>query len=503
MKTLLLVLLCSAVYAEEAKVKTVTVKLNAGVFEDALPFDEPFLIKGKMAKGITQVSMSYEGKRDLPLFRIPGESSPEPSTGDGVWKSNGLKDPTEFQIYVKKPLDNRRTYTFEFYHTKSKADPAKVAQRVSDVQKLVYPDDPNNNDRLRQLDNIKDELKAFGNGTAIFPGLTESEWFDVLTRDITVYKEWQVRDVAAVAVYLIECRDCFQKLLSGKKKIANYQVVDSKKLDEDSLKLLRAFFYYLAQGSLTPKIPLIKDPAQKADIVKLEAALRKLLSELQNKILSEKVVLATIKPVRPQVKLAQYVRPDLAYARGQGGSYFIYSSVHFHGAPVNPEVSLRGLDLPFRDALAKRASFFIGVSVVDLAPGSNKTNILLDGQGVVGLGFRDPFFFCGDDFRFLEGVRINGGWVAYGAKKKTSTTISRVRQVADTTIREGGDPIVRSWEEVQILPATDSMEPSEDFQHKIEITEKKKDVLKWDWFVSVSLEFSLKSVLGKFSALMP
>ncbi|MBT4500759.1 MAG: hypothetical protein HOC74_23715, partial [Gemmatimonadetes bacterium] len=126
MKTLLLVLLCSAVYAEEAKVKTVTVKLNAGVFEDALPFDEPFIIKGKMAKGITQVSMSYEGKRDLPLFRIPGESSPEPSTGDGVWKSNGLKDPTEFQIYVKKPLDNRRTYTFEFYHTKSKADPAKV-----------------------------------------------------------------------------------------------------------------------------------------------------------------------------------------------------------------------------------------------------------------------------------------------------------------------------------------------------------------------------------------
>lgn len=167
---------------------------------------------------------------------------------------------------------------------------------------------------------------------------------------------------------------------------------------------------------------------------------------------------------RPSVKLTDHLRQDFGigfraegleeYGEREFTDVLLVSTTNLHLVPVNGDVSLRApVNLEVRPFL-KRFSFFAGATVTVLKSSEKRKDLLADGFGVGGFGFRDPVgyvgqktgFFSPKRLRWLEGLRIKFGWFFYKKDRVVTAlptaTITKSEatetRVSDTEVQTSG-----------------------------------------------------------------
>ncbi|MFC1525878.1 hypothetical protein ACFL6X_03590 [Candidatus Latescibacterota bacterium] len=194
----------------------------------------------------------------------------------------------------------------------------------------------------------------------------------------------------------------------------------------------------------------------------------------------------TVDSVAVATKLADYFGQDFGIGRdADGDNIFFYTGATLHPFPVNKEgtFQLAG-DGPAR-AVGKRAHLFSGLSLNSLKAEGSRKHLLLDGYVLAGFGINDPFFAgaWGQRWAILRALRlihIRYGWQFFkkeGAFQESTTPTS----ITVTRTTEGGQTTETRVEETSLR--------------------RRSEIARAETFFSVSLDLSLKDLLGPLAKL--
>lgn len=158
----------------------------------------------------------------------------------------------------------------------------------------------------------------------------------------------------------------------------------------------------------------------------------------------------------PTSRFQDHFRPDFGLMRSTRAEYVgVTSNVHFYLAPINPNEDLADLGSDVWGNFTKRMSIFAGLALQELSSEADVDALFEDvGSPVVGVGMRGFMYWPNMPARWrplLQPLRLNTGIVWFH--------------------QEDPNPLVDD------------------------------KIRKRDWFVSVTADIDLKSILGPFDAL--